>query len=44
MHYFVSDIHGEYELFLHLLDKIGFSGGDTVYILGDLIDKGERSV
>lgn len=44
MHYFVSDIHGEYELFLHLLDKIGFSCGDTMYILGDLIDKGERSV
>lgn len=44
MHYFVSDIHGEYELFLHLLDKIGFSDDDTVYILGDIVDKGERSV
>ncbi len=25
MRYVMSDIHGEYELFLALLDKIGFS-------------------
>lgn len=44
MHYFISDIHGEYDLFLRLLDEIGFADGDTAYLLGDLIDKGEQSV
>jgi len=44
MRYFISDIHGEYDLFLKLLDKIGFSDGDTMYILGDMTDKGEQSV
>lgn len=44
MTYFVSDIHGEYDLFLKLLDKIGFSDGDILYVLGDMIDKGKQSV
>lgn len=44
MTYFVSDIHGEYDLFLKLLDKIGFSDSDVLYVLGDMIDKGEKSV
>lgn len=44
MRYFISDIHGEYDLFLRLLDEIGFADGDTAYLLGDLIDKGEQSV
>ena len=44
MTYFVSDIHGEYELFLELLSKIGFSESDEMYVLGDIIDKGKSSV
>ena len=44
MRYVMSDIHGEYELFLALLDKIGFSDGDEMYIAGDIIDKGHSSV
>ncbi len=44
MTYFISDIHGEYELFLRLLDEIRFSSSDEIIILGDMIDKGERSV
>lgn len=39
MTYFVSDIHGEYHLFLKLLDKLLFSDSDTMYVLGDIIDK-----
>ena len=34
----VSDLHGEYELFLSILDKI--SSEDTVYFLGDACDRG----
>ena len=43
MTYIISDIHGEYELFMRLLDKIKFSSGDKIYVLGDMIDKGTQS-
>lgn len=44
MDYCVSDIHGYYELFCRLLDKIRFGGGDKLYVLGDVIDKGPDSI
>ena len=44
MTYAISDIHGEYELFIRLLDKIGFSQRDTLYICGDVIEKGPQSL
>lgn len=44
MTYLISDIHGEYDLFLRLLDKIKFSGGDRLISCGDIIDKGDDSV
>ena len=44
MRYVISDIHGEYSLFLELMDKIGFSDGDELYCCGDIIEKGEQSV
>ena len=44
MVYVISDIHGEYALFLKLLNKINFSENDTLYVLGDMIDKGCESV
>lgn len=37
--YFVSDIHGEYDLFMRLLDEIKFSSDDEMIICGDAIDK-----
>lgn len=40
MRYCVSDLHGEYELFVALLEKIKFSEDDEMYICGDIIDKG----
>lgn len=40
MRYCVSDVHGEYGLFLELLEKINFSSSDEMYICGDIIDKG----
>ena len=42
--YFISDIHGEYGLFLKLLNRINFSASDTLYVLGDFIDKGKDSL
>ena len=44
MDYCISDIHGHYDLFCRLLDKIRFSGGDKLYVLGDIIDKGPDSI
>lgn len=44
MIYCVSDIHGEYRLFLKLLDKIKFSDSDTLIVCGDIIDKGRDSI
>ena len=40
MNYIVSDIHGEYGLFCRLMDKVGFSGGDRLFVLGDILGKG----
>ena len=44
MRYVFSDIHGKYELFSRLLEKIKLAPSDTVYICGDVIDKGELSL
>ena len=42
--YLCSDLHGEYELFCGLLDRIRFSAADKLYIGGDVIDKGKASL
>lgn len=44
MNYCISDIHGEYEKYRALLDKIGFSEEDNLYILGDVVDRGRSPV
>lgn len=44
MVYVLSDIHGHLDLFLKMLKKIKFSKNDTLYILGDVIDRGSSSV
>ena len=44
MDYCISDIHGYYNLFCRLLDKLRFCGGDRLYVLGDIIDKGPDSI
>lgn len=40
MIYCISDIHGEYDLFLKMLDVIKLKEDDTLYILGDVLDRG----
>jgi len=44
MRYVVSDLHGEYDKFILLLNKINFTDNDTLYILGDVIDRGKDSI
>ena len=42
--YVMSDIHGERELFYKMLQRIAFSDDDTLYILGDVIDRGPDGI
>ncbi len=39
----MSDIHGQYELFLKMLDKIGLKREDLLVIIGDICDRGKKS-
>lgn len=41
--YIISDIHGCYQEFLLMLDKIGFSDSDRLILAGDYIDRGKDS-
>ena len=40
MNYAISDIHGCCREFQALLKKIHFSSSDTLFVLGDMIDRG----
>lgn len=40
----MSDIHGNYNGYLELLEKAKFSDEDILYVLGDVIDRGRQSV
>lgn len=42
--YVISDIHGEYDMFLELLDAIRLKETDTLYILGDIFDRGPHPI
>lgn len=42
--YVVSDLHGQYGLFMKGLEKIGFSDSDELYVLGDAIDRGRAGI
>lgn len=44
MIYIMSDPHGEYKLFVALMKKIHFTTKDHLYVCGDVIEKGDRSV
>ena len=39
MIYCMSDLHGERALFERMLERIRFSDGDRLYIIGDVIDR-----
>ncbi len=42
--YVMSDIHGYYDTFLKMLKKIKFSDEDTLYIIGDIVDRGPHPI
>ena len=38
--YVRSDVHGQYKAYTKMLKKIDLKAEDTLYILGDVIDRG----
>lgn len=44
MRYIISDIHGCYDEYIKLLDKIKFSDEDELYLLGDAVDRGPEPI
>ena len=44
MRYVMSDIHGCYEEYRELLEKINFSDVDELYVLGDAMDRGPEPI
>ena len=44
MRYIISDIHGCYDEYMELLEKIHLSEEDELYILGDAMDRGPEPI
>ena len=44
MKYAISDLHGCYEKYMKMLEKINFSDDDELYVLGDVCDRGDGGI
>ena len=44
MNYVISDIHGYYDQFIELLELIQLNDDDTLYVLGDVVDRGPKPI
>lgn len=44
MIYAMSDLHGCYEKYIQMVEKIRFKSEDTLYVLGDVVDRGEDGI
>ena len=42
--YVISDIHGQYDMFMEILEKINLKDTDMLYVLGDVIDRGPHPI
>ena len=42
--YIMSDIHGHYSEFRKMLKTIEFDDSDTLYIIGDIMDRGNENL
>lgn len=42
--YVMSDIHGQYDAFIKMMEAIDFTDEDELYIIGDVIDRGPKSM
>lgn len=44
MQYVISDLHGDLDSFKSILEKIQFQNTDEMFVLGDVIDRGDESI
>lgn len=44
MIYVMSDLHGDFNKFTSMLNLIKFKQEDTLYVLGDVIDRGYKGI
>lgn len=44
MIYAMSDLHGCYDKYIKMLEKISFNSNDTLYVLGDVVDRGPDGI
>ena len=44
MNYVISDIHGYYEQFIEIIESIQIKETDTLYVLGDVVDRGPNPI
>lgn len=44
MNYVVSDIHGFYSKYLEFLNHVNFSNDDMLYIIGDIVNRGNNGI
>ncbi len=44
MIYVMSDLHGCYEEYIQMIEKIKLNDKDTLYVLGDVIDRGDDGI
>ena len=44
MIYVMSDLHGSFDKYMEMLEIISFSSNDDLYILGDVVDRGDGSI
>lgn len=42
--YVMSDLHGNYDAYINMLEKINFKNTDTLYIIGDILDRGPNPI
>lgn len=42
--YVMSDVHGQYKTYMKMLKKIDLKAEDTLYVLGDAIDRGKDGI
>ena len=43
MTYAIANLHGDYDSFIKMLEKIKFSEDDVMFLLGDIVDYGEKT-
>ena len=44
MIYVMSDLHGCYDKYISMINKIGLCSEDTLYVLGDVVDRGPNGI